>query len=122
MIKMKSWLICLSLIVLVINNIKSLKVDEYIQAIEEKIVDEQFLEDYTNWSLKLFSESDYIYGKKPEPFPCEIPSQVERNDPITVHSLRPIDVQCVGALGDSLTAGLGAHALTPIGLYTENRG
>jgi hypothetical protein len=39
-----------------------------------------------------------------------------------VHQLRPEDIQCVAALGDSLTAGLGAHAATPIGLVTENRG
>jgi phospholipase B1 len=119
---MKSWLISLSLIVLLINNIKSLKIDEYTKLIEELILDEQFLEDYTKWSFKLFSQPDYIYGKKPGAYPCDIPEKGARNDPITVHSLRPIDVQCVGAIGDSLTAGLGAHALTPIGLFTENRG
>jgi hypothetical protein len=42
--------------------------------------------------------------------------------PTSVHTLRPSDVKCVGALGDSLTAGLGAHAITPIGLFYENRG
>jgi hypothetical protein len=119
---MKTWLVSLSLIVLFINNIQSLKIDEYIKSVEELILDEQFLEDYTKWSFKLFSQPDYIYGPQPDTFPCEVPIKDARNDPITVHSLRPIDVQCVGALGDSLTAGLGAHALTPIGLFTENRG
>jgi len=121
-IMMKSWFISLSLILLVINNIKSLKIDEYISSVEELILDEHFLEEYTKRSLKLFSEPDYIYGQKPDPFPCNIHINRTRNDPITVHTLRPNDVQCVAALGDSLTTGLGAHALTPIGLFTENRG
>ncbi|CAF4354272.1 unnamed protein product, partial [Rotaria sordida] len=30
--------------------------------------------------------------------------------------------KCIGAIGDSLTAGLGAHALTPVGLFLEYRG
>ena len=42
--------------------------------------------------------------------------------PTSVHALRPSEIKCVGALGDSLTAGLGAHALTPVGLFFENRG
>jgi hypothetical protein len=115
---MRSLLIIFSILI----KINSLKIDEYISSLEELTRDEQFLEDYTRWSLKLFSSEDYIYGKQLKDFPCKIPSVERLNDPITVHSLRPIDVQCVGALGDSLTAGLGAHALTPIGLFTEYRG
>ncbi|CAF3909934.1 unnamed protein product [Rotaria sp. Silwood1] len=42
--------------------------------------------------------------------------------PKSVHELRPGDIQCVAAMGDSLTAGLGAKAKTPIGLVTEYRG
>jgi len=101
---------------------KSLKVDDYVSDIEDLIANKQFVEDYKNWAFKLFSDPDYLYGKKPGDFPCTIPSEKVRNDPITVHNLRPSDVQCVGAIGDSLTAGLGANALTPIGLYTEYRG
>ena len=112
----------LLLIILFINQINSLKLDEYVNTLEEIIKDEEFLEEYTKWSLKLFSQEDYIYGKKPGAFPCEIHKNEAREDPITVHTLRPADVQCVAALGDSLTAALGAHALTPIGLFTENRG
>ncbi|CAF3768328.1 unnamed protein product [Rotaria sp. Silwood1] len=42
--------------------------------------------------------------------------------PTSVHALRPGDIQCVAALGDSLTAGMGAHAITPLGVLLENRG
>ena len=115
---MKSFFILIFLII----NINSLKLDEYISSIEELIQDANFLEEYTKWSLKLFSTKDYIYGKQFDKFPCEINFKRQFNETITVHKLRPNDIQCVGAIGDSLTAGLGAHALTPIGLFTENRG
>ncbi|CAF4396932.1 unnamed protein product [Rotaria sp. Silwood2] len=42
--------------------------------------------------------------------------------PTSVHALRPGDIQCVAAMGDSLTAAMGAHAITPIGVLLENRG
>lgn len=117
-INMKSFFI-FSFLILTIN---SLKLDEYISSIEELIQDANFLEEYTKWSLKLFSTKDYIYGKQFDQFPCQINSKRQFNETITVHKLRPNDIQCVGAIGDSLTAALGAHALTPIGLFTENRG
>ncbi|UJR38639.1 hypothetical protein I4U23_031304 [Adineta vaga] len=115
---MLKFLLILSLII----NINSLKIDEYISSVEVLIQDEKFLEEYTKWSLKLFSTEDYIYGKQNQQFPCEINSKRQINNSLTVHTLRPNDIQCVGAIGDSLTAGLGAHALTPVGLFTENRG
>lgn len=118
----KSFLICLSLILFYSNEIKSFNIDDYVSSLEELFRDVTFVEEYQKWAFKLFSDPDYLYGKKPVAFPCEIPSSNETNDPITVHNLRPSDVQCVGAIGDSLTAALGAHANTPIGLFTENRG
>jgi phospholipase B1 len=42
--------------------------------------------------------------------------------PTTVHELRPGDVQVVAALGDSISAALGADATTPVGLIYEYRG
>jgi phospholipase B1 len=117
----KSFLLGLSLILFSTNEIKSLKVDEYLNAIEELSLNERFLEEYAKWSFKLFSNPDYLYGKRAGDFPCKIGSTIV-NDPITVHNLRPQDVQCVAGIGDSLTAGLGARAATPIGLVTEYRG
>ncbi|CAF3349166.1 unnamed protein product [Rotaria sp. Silwood2] len=90
--------------------------------IDELSRDKNFLKDYAEWSFKLFSQPDYIYGRSPSEFPCPIPKTKRNNNPKTVHELRPSDIQCVAALGDSLTAGLGAHAVTPAGLFTENRG
>jgi phospholipase B1, membrane-associated len=42
--------------------------------------------------------------------------------PTSVHRLRPSDIKVIGAMGDSLTAAMGAKAKTVIGLLTEYRG
>ena len=118
----KLFLIALSLVLFFGNEIKSLEINDYIAGIDELMLDPNFVEEYKKWSFKLFSDPDYMYGKKPTSFPCKIPTTKDRDEPTTVHNLRPIDVQCVGAIGDSLTAALGALAATPIGLLTENRG
>jgi hypothetical protein len=119
---MKSFLIGLPLILCLINGIKSLNEDEYVLSIEKLLLNKEFLAEYRKWSSKLFSDPYYLYGKKSAAFPCEMSSKQIPNDELTVHKLRPNDIQCVAAMGDSLTAGLGAHAETPIGLVTENRG
>lgn len=119
---MKSFLIGLSLILCLINGIKSLKEDEYVSAITKLLLNKQFLDEYQKWSLKLFSDPDYLYGKKPAASQCPLLSTQIPSDELTVHQLRPNDIQCVAAIGDSLTAGLGALAKTPIGLLTEYRG
>jgi hypothetical protein len=103
-----------------IENVNSLNTNEYISSIAELSLDVKFVEEYLKWSVKLFSQPDYIYGIRNNPFPCQISKS--EDEPTSVHKLRPSDIKCVGALGDSLTAALGAHALTPIGLFTENRG
>jgi phospholipase B1 len=119
---MKSFLIGLSLILCLINGIKSLNEDEYVSTIANLLLNRRFLEEYQKWSLKLFSNPDYLYGKKPAAFPCQVSSESIPKDELTAHNLRPNDIQCVAAIGDSLTAGLGAQAKTPIGLVTEYRG
>lgn len=119
---MKYFCVCLTICILVIKNIYAFNVAEYIAYITELSRDEQFLKDYEQWAFKLFSQPDYLYGKCPDPFPCPIPNKHINTIPTSVHELRPSDVTCVGAMGDSLTAGLGAHALTPLGLFFEKRG
>lgn len=42
--------------------------------------------------------------------------------PQSVHELRPGDIDIVGAIGDSLTAGNGAFALNPLQVLLEARG
>ena len=98
----------------------SLDADDYVAYVEELSRDEKFMEEYSKWSLELFSQPDYLYGGKHNSFPCARPN--DTNVPTSVHTLRPSDIKCVGAMGDSLTAALGAHAITPIGLLFENRG
>ncbi len=39
-----------------------------------------------------------------------------------VHELKPSDIKVIAALGDSITAGIGLKALTPLGLLIEFRG
>ncbi|CAF0768007.1 unnamed protein product [Rotaria sordida] len=104
----------------IINKNCALDADNYTSYIEELSQDEKFLEEYAAWSFKLFSQPDYLYGKPHEVFPCPIIK--DPTVPTSVHKLRPSDIKCIGAIGDSLTAGLGAHALTPVGLVLEYRG
>lgn len=42
--------------------------------------------------------------------------------PTSVHQLRPGDIDVIGAIGDSLTAGNGMAATHLLQLHTENRG
>ena len=49
-------------------------------------------------------------------------SMKSRQVPTSVHQLRPNDIQVVSAIGDSLTAALGARAKTILGMLIENRG
>ncbi|XP_076802190.1 phospholipase B1, membrane-associated-like isoform X2 [Clavelina lepadiformis] len=42
--------------------------------------------------------------------------------PTSVHKLRPSDIDVVGAMGDSITAGFGIEATTAAGIAIENRG
>lgn len=100
----------------------ALDAKEYIAYIDELSLNETFLEEYAKWSFDLFSQPDYLYGDQHRKFPCDLSMNASATVPTSVHTLRPRDIKCVGAMGDSLTAGLGAHALTPIGLLFENRG
>ena len=115
------WLF-LSLICLVANKVHSLKEDEYVSTVAQLMLNPIFLEEYQKWTEKLFSNPDYLNGPKPGVFPCKLNLNETRNDPLTAHNLRPQDIQCIAAIGDSITAGLGAQAKTPIGLVTEWRG
>lgn len=106
-----------------LNGNLAFNADNYINYIEDLSHDEKFLEEYTKWSSKLFSQSDYIYGNSHTKFPCSINKSNNTNDiPVSVHQLRPSDIKCVAAIGDSFTTGLGARAITPIDLLFEDRG
>ena len=98
----------------------ALDAENYTAYIDELGQNEKFLEEYAKWSFKLFSQPDYLYGSPRDSFPCPITK--DSNVPTSVHALRPSDIKCIGAIGDSLTAGLGAQAVTPVGLLLEHRG
>ncbi len=117
---MKFIIVTLIFSVIFIGENCALDIDNYTALIDELMQDEQFLDEYAKWSFKLFSQPDYLYGNLNQTFLCTVPK--DPTIPTSVHKLRPTDVKCIGAMGDSLTAGLGAHAITPLGLYIENRG
>lgn len=56
------------------------------------------------------------------PFPCNINNTRSEKRPTSVHKLRPGDIDVVGAIGDSLTAGYGLLATNPLQVLLENRG
>lgn len=57
-------------------------------------------------------------------FFCDVngPGARSKTIPKTVHMLRPGDIDIVGAIGDSLTAGNGAFALNELQVLLEGRG
>ncbi|XP_071455288.1 phospholipase B1, membrane-associated-like [Hetaerina americana] len=57
------------------------------------------------------------------PFPCDVRGYRSREIPSSVHYLRPGDIDVVGAIGDSLTAGTTAFGENLYDLFTmDNRG
>jgi hypothetical protein len=115
-------IITLPLFFILLSNVASFNLTEYLWAVEKLALDEHFVEEYAKWSLELFSQPDYMYGASPEPFPCTTAGMRSSEVPTSVHALRSGDIQCVAAIGDSLTPAMGAHAITPLGVLLENRG
>ncbi|XP_018318542.1 phospholipase B1, membrane-associated-like [Agrilus planipennis] len=56
------------------------------------------------------------------PFPCPLNNTRSQKRPVSVHALRPGDIDVIGAMGDSLTAGFGLTATNLLSLLIENRG
>lgn len=59
-----------------------------------------------------------------ESFFCDVsgPGRRSNSTPTSVHQLRPGDIDIVGALGDSLTAGNGGMATNVIQITVESKG
>ena len=55
-------------------------------------------------------------------FDCDTELLKSQETPSSVHQLRPNDVKVIAAMGDSVTAALGANARTILGLLIEFRG
>jgi len=77
--------------------------------------EEAFAEIYSKDQVRLQTQ------KAAEDFRCDS-MRPSREPPTSVHMLRPADVNVIGALGDSLTAGNGARARTILGVLQEDRG
>jgi hypothetical protein len=121
---MKFFVTSFVLLTLSLGENLALDAENYSAYIEELSHDENFLEEYTKWSSELFSQRDYIYGNPHAQFLCPIDNSTDNNNniPTSVHTLRPSDIKCIAAIGDSFTTGLGAHAITPMDLLFEARG
>jgi hypothetical protein len=122
MIKLSIFFILSISIVLSVNGYD---LNEYKQLIGQLAKNETFIKDYEaniNYLLELEPNYfDYTPFNENYKFECNttgVSSQSARN----VHELKPSDVKVIGALGDSLTAALGASANTIFGLLIENRG
>ncbi|XP_015109337.1 phospholipase B1, membrane-associated [Diachasma alloeum] len=55
-------------------------------------------------------------------FPCDVSGGRSEYVPTSVHKLRPGDIDIIGAMGDSLTAGFGIFATNLFNIFIENRG
>ena len=118
--KINSLIFFVSIISLLIDENSSLYIDDYLLSIGDLFLNETFLFEFEKRTLNLSLDRNYYSGIQINPFPCS--TEIQSKIPLNVHQLTPNDIQCVGAIGDSLTAALGAHAKTPIGLVTEYRG
>nr|XP_031846649.1 phospholipase B1, membrane-associated-like [Nomia melanderi] len=56
------------------------------------------------------------------PFPCNVTGGRSPQVPTSVNRLRPGDIDMIGSMGDSLTAGNAIFAIKPLELIVENRG
>ncbi|XP_077292094.1 phospholipase B1, membrane-associated-like [Arctopsyche grandis] len=75
--------------------------------------------------LQIANSNNKIQDTIPESvkFPCTDKSLFKsKTKPTSVHTLRPGDIDLIGALGDSLTVANGAGASNVLQIITENRG
>jgi len=111
----------LFLIVATLTSNQAFNSNDYGDAIKKILLsgDKRYEQDFQDHISKCLAiDPNYYNYKLNVTFNCKI----ESAEPATsVHKLRPQDIKVVGALGDSLTAALGAKAKTIVGLLTENR-
>lgn len=97
-------------------------IDEWIDIVTNANQNATFKSDFIDHLNYLQSIDPNYFNYKPETsFDCDT-SDISPIPPISVHKLRPSDIKVIGAFGDSLTAALGAKALTIFGLLKEYRG
>ncbi|EZA61435.1 Phospholipase B1, membrane-associated [Ooceraea biroi] len=97
----------------------------------------QFVRIFRNWGLGAFgrtgTDENYLQlardaGKVQKvipdhvPFPCNVTVGRSSEVPDSVHKLRPGDIDVIGAIGDSVTAGAGVFATSVFHILVDNRG
>jgi hypothetical protein len=100
-----------------------LNITEYELSIKKLAGDSSFVAAYEKYieNLLKIEPNYYTYSKHSfSSFDCRV--EPSPSVPTSVHKLRPSDIKVVGAIGDSLTAAMGAKAKTVLGLLTEYRG
>jgi len=80
----------------------------------------EIMSDITNYFIQDEDRSQCKMESR-QPFPCKL-RKASPTIPTSVHKLRPADVQVVAALGDSITAGVGARANSVLDIFKEYRG
>ncbi|KAI4460286.1 phospholipase b plb1 [Holotrichia oblita] len=83
----------------------------------DRFVDQVRSQQYRN---QLQKNQDTIDNS--DPFPCETTGFRSDEKPDSVHRLKPGDIDVIGAMGDSLTAGFGALSHTLLDLFRDYRG
>jgi hypothetical protein len=102
----------------------ALNATEYEMFLLDIAKDHAFVEEFNSYMDTILKiEPDYFdytpFKSVSYKFDCDTSSDPTK--PKTVHELKPKDVKVFGALGDSLTAALGAKAFTIFGLALEYR-
>eukprot|EP00090_Calanus_glacialis_P018298 TRINITY_DN28387_c0_g1_i2.p1 TRINITY_DN28387_c0_g1~~TRINITY_DN28387_c0_g1_i2.p1 ORF type:complete len:457 (+),score=87.72 TRINITY_DN28387_c0_g1_i2:267-1637(+) len=80
----------------------------------------ELMSDITNYFIQ-DEDRNQCRMEPRQPFPCKLRSP-SPTLPTSVHKLRPGDIQVVAALGDSVTAGVGARANSVLDIFKEYRG
>lgn len=99
--------------------VNSLKLNEVVNILSESSHFKAAYEKNLNNLIK--QDASYINFTHRVTFDCDLSYNDNRTE-VTVHTLRPSDIKLVGAIGDSLTAALGARATLLPEMLTEYRG
>jgi hypothetical protein len=102
--------------------------DVYRSLLGKLAQDELVLKDFVSNVRDLLTIDPNYFNYKPFTgfenftFHCDPVLFKSEQIPDSVHKLRPGDVRVVGAMGDSITAGVGTKATTILGMLVEFRG
>jgi phospholipase B1 len=117
--------LCIILVILDVG--LTFKIDELsslVQKLSKVDIFTQDFDEHVKYLEKI--EPNYFnytpFDKPGFKFECDPDLMKSQETPTSVHQLRPGDIKVVGAMGDSLTAALGANAKTILGLLIEYRG